>query len=632
MNSVILGTAGHVDHGKTALIEALTGTNTDRWEEERRRGITIDLGFARFPDQTGDPEISVVDVPGHEDFVKNMLAGATGVDVLLLVVAADEGPMPQTLEHLWIARLLGVRHGVAALTKSDLVEPDWQELARDAVAKELERVFGSTDWPVIPVSAVSGDGLEQLTSAIRSAARSARQRPAADLFRLPVDRSFTVRGVGTVVTGTVWSGQIATGAELRLLPADKTARLRGIQRHGQEVQIVSAGQRAALALVGIDRGEVRRGQVLVSDGVWRPTRLLDTNLTLLPGTPRPLRHWQRVRFHLGTAETLARVVLYDDPELPPGQSALAQLRLEEPVVARAGDRFVIRFYSPVTTIGGGTVVDPWAHRRRRLSQQTAAELRARSMIGSREALERAVAGQAAGASTVELAVAIGLPPAEIAAELQDLREAGAVRQLGEGWHSTEALDLARAAVLELLRRGHDRDTGARGVGLESLRSEADQPAALVDAVLADLECEEKVRIDGSLAALAGHVPRLQPEQQKLADAAVQRLRQAGLAPPGVKELASALGVRGEALLPVLKFKVDEGALVAVTADLYLDSGAIREVKRRVGEVLGTGGVGTPSQLREALGVSRKYLIPLLEYLDAVGFTRRTAEGRVLREV
>ena len=288
MSSVILGTAGHVDHGKTVLVETLTGINTDRWEEERQRGITIDLGFAPFPSPLGDVELSVVDVPGHEDFVKNMLAGATGFDVLLLVVAADEGPMPQTREHLWIARLLGVEHGIVAITKSDLVDSEWRGLVTESVKEELEKVFGSIDWPVIPVSAVTGDGIDSLRAAILETARNLRARRDDDLFRMPVDRSFSVRGVGTVATGTIWGGRIDVGAEVNILPGDRRARVRGIQVHNSDAQSGVAGQRAALALVGIERSEVRRGDVLTSSPVWRPTRYLDAELHLVPDSPWPL--------------------------------------------------------------------------------------------------------------------------------------------------------------------------------------------------------------------------------------------------------------------------------------------------------------------------------------------------------
>lgn len=632
MKSVILGTAGHVDHGKTALIEALTGTNTDRWEEERRRGITIDIGFAGLDTGDADLEISVVDVPGHEDFVKNMLAGASGVDMLLLVVAADEGPMPQTREHLWIARLLGVQHGIAAISKADLVDSEWCELVRESVAEELQKVLGLNDWPVLPVSAVSGAGLTELGEAILNTARATRARTHDDLFRMPVDRSFSVRGVGTVVTGTIWSGAVEVGSDVRCLPSERVARVRGLQVHGRDYAVARAGQRAALALVGLERSQVGRGDTLVRDPVWHETRYLDARLHLVPDSPWALKHWQRVRLHLGTAETMARVVLYGRERLEPGSSSLVQLRLEGPITARAGDRFVIRFYSPVTTIGGGVVLDPWARRRGRLSQAAEVELQALAEAEGKERLRMTVSGCDEGASPNELAVRAGASPSAIDQQLHELEAEGVLHQVRGLWFGEEALHSARRTLLEMLAAGHARDPGARGLSLESLRSAAGRPGGLVDAALADLESQGLVRIEGSLAALAEHVPQLDPARRVTADAAQRRIREAGLAPPTVKELAAELGVPSDELLPSLKFLAERELLVAVTADLYLAPEALREAKQRVRGVLGRGGAASPSQLREALGVSRKYLIPLLEYLDGSGFTRRTPDGRVLRDL
>ncbi len=629
MKSVILGTAGHVDHGKTVLVEALTGVNTDRWEEERQRGITIDLGFAPFPAGSPDLEISVIDVPGHEDFVRNMLAGATGFDVLLLVVAADEGPMPQTREHLWIARFLGVEQGVVAISKSDLVDAEWRGLVIESVREEVERITGTADWPVLPVSAVRREGLEELSGAILDAARAVPGRRVDDLFRLPVDRAFSVRGVGTVVTGTVWSGRVETGGEVRLLPQERRARVRGVQVHGHDVAAARAGQRAAVALVGLDRSQVGRGDMLVSDPVWRETRYLGASLQVMPTAPWPLKHWQRVRFHLGTAETLARVATPGQTPIRPGEGASIELRTERPVVARAGDRFVVRFYSPVTTIGGGRVIDPWAERRGRGARELAAAPYGPS---AGERLRRAIERRAEGTSIPELAVLVGLSPPQAQRELADLAAAGSLRQLGDLWFSASALRTAREATLGVLDREQARDAGARGVGLEVLRGAVGAPAAVVNAVLAELESQGVIRVEGSVAARADHVPRLRPEQESIAAAARERIQAGGRAPPTVKELATALALSADELIPVLKFLRAEGELVAVTADLYYGRQVINEVELRVRATLERSQVATPSELARALGVTRKYVIPLLEYLDAAGLTQRTAAGRVLREL
>lgn len=631
MKSVIVGTAGHVDHGKTVLVEALTGVNTDRWEEERERGITIDLGFAPFPSRADKLEVSVIDVPGHEDFVKNMLAGATGVDVLLLVVAADEGPMPQTREHLWIARLLGVETGVVAITKSDLVDEDFLGLVAESVRDELARIFPASDWPILPVSARTGDGIDELKAAVLDAAGRARSRRDDDLFRMPIDRSFSVRGVGTVVTGTIWSGAVEAGGEVRILPGERAARVRGVQVHGVALHRAAAGQRAALALVGVELSEVGRGYVLVESPVWRETRYLDAELLLLPDSPWPFKYWQRVRFHIGTAETLARVVLFDRDRLEPGDRALVQFRFEQPVVARAGDRYVVRFYSPVTTVGGGVVVDPWTPRHARIGEEAIERLRSVANSDGKDRLLSVMRELREGASEAELAVLVGTPPSDLSGDLGELAADGSLREIGGRWYEAASVSDARRALTEGISLSHARNADAPGVSLESLRSAADAPPELVNAVLSDLQRDGTIRIEGSVAALAGHVPKLSEEQEAVAESALAHIAEAGLAPPGVKELAAEAGVPADRLLTVLKFLCGQGELVAVTPDLYYASGAIKEVKQRVKATLGRGKAATPSELRGALGISRKYLIPLLEYLDSEGFTRRRGEGRVLRE-
>ncbi len=401
---LVLGTAGHIDHGKTTLVHALTGVDTDRLAEEKRRGITIDLGFAELP-LDDDTALAVVDVPGHEGFVRNMLAGATGIDVMLLVVAADEGVMPQTREHLAIVELLDVAAGVVAVTKADLVEPEWLHLVVDDLAEQLAGgPFG--DAQIVPVSARTGAGLDALRAALGDSAQRARQRDAAGLFRLPVDRVFTIRGTGTVVTGTIVSGGVHDGASVRILPgpaariaagptahglgAGLVARVRGVQVHGAVAENARAGHRAALALAGVDHADVRRGNVVVSsDAPWRPTSMLSARIRVIPGTEWRVRNRQRLRIHLGTAEVMGRAILFGTRELGPGDEAWAQLRLETPLVARAGDRFVLRSYSPVTTLGGGTVAEPLPPKRKRLDDDARAALDA-VLAAAPDAAERLV--------------------------------------------------------------------------------------------------------------------------------------------------------------------------------------------------------------------------------------------------
>src|SRR5690606_17235866 len=416
MERLILGTAGHIDHGKTTLVRALTGTDTDRLPEEKRRGITVDIGFAALdlPDGT---HFGVVDVPGHEAFVRNMLAGASGVDVALLVVAADEGVMPQTREHLAILALLDVRALVVALTKTDLVDAEWLELATEDVGTLLE----ATPWPdapIIPVAGTTGAGLDELRDALAASAHGSRERRRDDQIRMPNDRVFTVHGTGTIVTGTAWSGTVQRDVHLRLLPADRNVRVRGVQSHGTASEIAGAGERTALALAGLERSDVARGDVLVQGDAWRAADILTVLLTLLPDAPRALEPGDRVRAHLGTDEAMARVTLMGNPRIAPGETLWAQLRLERALVTRARDRVVVRSDSPVVTIGGGVVAEPGAPRRGRLADDDAGRLRD-VITGAAEAAIMACAGLHPwqGAERAALPITTGLPPRDVEAAL-----------------------------------------------------------------------------------------------------------------------------------------------------------------------------------------------------------------------
>src|SRR5881396_1281166 len=407
----VIGTAGHIDHGKTALVKALTGVDTDRWEEEKRRGITIDLGFAPLP-LAGGIQASVVDVPGHEAFVKNMLAGATGIDVALLVIAADEGIMPQTEEHLAIVELLGVRRGIPVLTKRDLVDDEWLALVRTEVAARLER--SRIPWRApIAVSALKSEGLEDLKRALVEVAADLTDRPADDLFRLPIDRVFALAGAGTVVTGSTWSGTVAAGASVRLLPLDRDVRVRSIQVHSQDADQAGPGRRTALALVGVAKEELDRGDVAVTGTGWAPTSTLDVSLELLPGAKKPLAVRTRVRVHLGTAEVLGRVGQVR--VIAPGEISMARLLLERPLVARGGDRFVICSFSPVTTIGGGEVLDPFPPKRPRVSERGLSVGQVPAERLARFVDEAGVAGLRAG----DIAVRLGILPADVLRTVAD---------------------------------------------------------------------------------------------------------------------------------------------------------------------------------------------------------------------
>ena len=612
----VIGTAGHIDHGKTALVKALTGVDTDRWEEEKRRGITIDLGFAPLP--LGDAlQASVVDVPGHEGFVRNMLAGATGIDVALLVIAADEGLMPQTEEHLAIVELLGVRRGIPVLTKRDLVDAEWLDLIRAEVAK---RLAGSrVRWaPPVAVSSVSGEGLDELRGALTAAAQDLTERPADDLFRLPIDRVFAVAGAGTVVTGSTWSGSVAVGESVHLLPLDRVVRVRSIEVHGQAAERAVPGRRTALALVGVERDELARGHVAVRGDGWRATTLLDAAVELLPAARRPLASRTRVRVHLGTAEVLARVVQVAG--IAPGSSGLARLVLEGPLVARGGDRFVLRSFSPVTTIGGGVVLDPFP-------PQPGPRLRHRGLALTQTPAERLLGWVSeaglAGVPTRDLPVRLGILPGDVTGVIATAGKPVLVSGdvlAGRAHIAAEAERLAN--VVAAHHAAHPLD---RGMSLQALRAAmGDVPAAVVDQVL-ELGVRKKlIEVEGGDVRRPGWKAAVDPAARaKLA----ARVAAAGWQVPTVAELQREFAA--EPVGPLLAHLARDGAVEQMDQERYADPKALGDFRVALEAALKELGRATPAELKERFGLTRKHLIPLLEWSDRRGITRRTGDSRVL---
>lgn len=619
--SLIVGTGGHIDHGKTALVGALTGHDTDRLPEEKRRGISIDLGFTRL--EIGDRSFGVIDVPGHEDFIRNMLAGATGMDLLLLVVAADEGVMPQTREHEAIARLLGVTRAVVALTKIDLVEPEWRELVReDTRAFLAEGPF--RDAPIVPVSARTGEGLEEVRTALAGVSEGAARRQD-DLFRLPVDRAFTVRGTGTVVTGTVWSGTLRDSSDVTILPGEIAARVRGLQVHGAAGPAVKAGERAAVALAGVDRDRVSRGAVLVTDPGWRETRMITTHLEILPDTGWALEQRQRVRVHLGTSEVMARARVLSASALHPGEAGWVQLRLEGPLVARAGDRFVIRSFSPVTTIGGGRVVDPDPPKQRRQSDLTVPLYRA-ILDGDRPTAvrERVASAGVMGVVTGRIPLDTGASAAEVNAILD---ADPSLRVLDARAFHTDALARVREALATALDAYHRDHPLEPGMELERLRRTVpDAHEALTAGALSELVGAGEIELAGTRAARTGFRPVLSPSQLQLRDSILDLLSSGGAAPPRLAELEQRLGSTPD-LPAVLRLLEGEDRLVRIQEDLLLDKDVRDRVAREVQDRLGGRDGLEPADFREIIPVSRQYLIPLLEHLDGLGVTVRKGSGR-----
>ncbi|MBM3998155.1 MAG: selenocysteine-specific translation elongation factor [Planctomycetes bacterium] len=632
---LILGTAGHIDHGKTSLVKALTGVDTDRLPEEKRRGITIDLGFAEL--MVGEYRLGIVDVPGHERFVRNMLAGATGMDLAMLVVAADDSIKPQTVEHLEILRLLELPAGVVALTKCDMVDAEWLALVEEEIRELVQGTF-LADAPIVPTSVVTGEGLDRLREALRLAAVESMRSRAARLdapFRMAVDRVFTVPGHGAVVTGSVSAGRAAVGDELFLEPGRIAVRVRGLRNHDRPVEEVCRGQRAAINLAGVRHDEIRRGHELGAPGHLRASRRILAEIRLASDAVRPLKHRSRVRLHLGAAEFLARVRLLEGDAIPPGGSGCAQCFLDKPAVAVWRQPFVIREESPVVTIGGGIVLDSDSDPLRRPTSEDLA--RARNLLAT-DPVARASASLYfagfGGWDPTDLARTAGIDdPRPIADRLRaagDLRtitlsharsihvHRQSLRRLGE---RIEAM-LGRLHDEHPLRGRFDRRNVAHGfryVGEE----------AIVDAALVELRDAGRVRLTNDTVGLAGRGPQLSQNEEKLLRQIVEWHREAGLEGPTLADL-QARTTRNHASVPQLvKIAADQGDLVQIQGDYHIHAETDRAIRERLAAHMASGQGMTMSEMRDLLGTTRKFAVPYGEYLDRIGVTRRQGDLRVL---
>lgn len=626
MHPVTVGTAGHIDHGKSALVRALTGTDPDRLAEEQRRGMTLDLGFAHL-DLPSGRRIGIVDVPGHEALIHNMLAGAGGMDLVMLVVAADEGAMPQTREHLDILRFLRIAGGVVVLSKLDLVtDPEWLAV----VEEDLAAIVAGTPLegaPVVRVSSRTGEGLPQLVRTLDDLVARVPPRPSNGPVRLPVDRSFTMQGFGTVVTGTLWSGAIRPGDQLVILPHEREVRVRGVQVHGSAVPEARAGSRVGVNLVGVEKAEVRRGEVLATPGAFRATDRLDVRLRLLPSAP-PLKQAARLHLHLGSAATVGRVALSDRAQLAPGDETLAQLRLEEPLVALHGDRFVVRRYSPTETLGGGVVLNASPGRRRRA--QAAAALEAANRSGAEALVVSAVAATgSAGLPPGAAAAAAGVDEAGAAGAIESAVTTGLLVERGGRLFARSVLDDLRRSVEEALRAYHQRAPWRRGMPREDLKSRVAGGATdrLFDAVVGDLLAEGRVEIHRGLLALAGFEPVVPDADRRARETVMTALVGGGVSPPSVDDLRRLAAP--DAVDRMLQALMDDGLVVAVAPDLRFAASVVEQVRRMVVDTLRGGGEVTVATVRDRLRTSRKFALALLEFFDAARVTRRVGDRRVL---
>lgn len=632
--SLVLGTAGHIDHGKSSLVRALTGTDPDRLKEERDRGITIELGFARL-DLPSGRSMGVVDVPGHERFIRQMVAGATGIDAVMLVVAADDGVMPQTREHLAIIDLLGVDRGVVALTKADLVDEDWLEL----VSADIEELLEGTSIegvPVVPVSSKTGGGLPELLGALDEVATETRSRQADLPMRLPVDRVFTIAGAGTVVTGTMWSGSARKDDPLEIYPSGETGRVRGLQVHSEPVDVAHAGQRVAMNVAGVERDRISRGDLIAAPGTLVATDRFDVRFSYLgiPGDPRPFVSGVRVHVHHGTREVLGRVLLMDAEEFAPGQTGLAQIRLEEPLAPRYDDRFIVRSYSPVYTIGGGIVLDALPPRRTNLRPRERELLEALLTHDLSSASVGLLEARGLPMTSAEVAAALGVPRPQVADQLNKTPLATIIASIGG-----EAVFIAPDALVQLLAEidrvlveFHEAEPKAIGIATAALRERVDRRlgAKAFDAILATaaergLLIAEKGQVRHPQAAASALVEEAEAESRL-----VEVLEGLELAGQGPRDLAAAAGADEGVTRRVLGRLVADDRAVRLSGELYFSAGAVDLAREKLVAYLGSRGSGaSTADLKEALGVSRKYAVPILEYFDSRGFTKREGDVRIL---
>src|SRR5271156_4842183 len=628
---VIVGTAGHIDHGKSSLVEALTGTNPDRLEGEKRRGITLDLGFA-FLTLEG-VRLGLVDVPGHERFVRNMLAGAGGIDLVLLVIAADEGIKPQTREHFEICRLLGIPRGIIAITKSDLVDADTLGLVRLEI-EEFVRGSFLESAPNVPVSARSGAGLDELKQVLQRAAQAVAAKDTTQNFRLPIDRSFAMKGFGTVVTGTLISGAVKVEDEVELYPAKKRLRVRGLHSGGKEIERAVAGQRTAVNLAGIEHEEITRGMVLAPAGIFEATQRVDARITLL-ASAAPLKNRARGHFHQGTAEAIAEVILLNDAgELAAGGSAFAQLRLDKPLLLLPGDRFILRRFSPVVTIGGGTVLDARAPRHKRKDAAVAPFLGVLEHGKREEILGALVEATPRGLTLAEIVARTGWIEPETRAAAVKLAAAKRVRILGGApivVAPAKAVTDCAAAIRKAVETFHRANPLLPGIPKQELRARAGRARAeLFEAAMGDLLATRALAAAGDLVSLAGREISLSSEETRAKELIEREFESAGLTVPGFASVLAKLPVDAARAQKILQILLREKVLVKISSDLVFHRNTLQRLREMLAKYRKERGARLPiTVFKELTGITRKYATPLLEPLDREQLTRRAGDERVI---
>ncbi|HKK90070.1 MAG TPA: selenocysteine-specific translation elongation factor [Desulfobacteraceae bacterium] len=637
MNQIILGTAGHIDHGKTSLIRALTGIETDRLKEEKKRGITIELGFASIT-LPGGERVGIVDVPGHEKFIKNMVAGASGIDLVAMTIAADEGVMPQTREHMEICTLMGIEHGFIALTKIDLVDEELLELAVEDIREFTQDTF-LEDTPIVPVSSSTGEGIDLFKQQLDEICKKIPDRPFSPIFRLPVDRVFSMKGFGTVITGTLASGRAHVGETIMIYPTGITSKIRGIQVHNQGAEQVEAGTRTAVNFQGLDREAVNRGDVLSTPDALRPSHMVDAEFLYLSKNAKPLKPRTRIRFHTGTSEIIGNLVLLDREELLPGEKACVQIRLETPVSCIKEDRFVARAYSPITTLGGGEILNPVPKKHKLFNQQIIDGLNQLTSADPGEMISYFVGqGAYSGVSFSDLKVMTNIPDKKLDGALQKMLAARKIiltdKEKRIYVHKDVFDDLA-GRIVSRLDEYHSTNPLKEGMPRQELKSKfrvlKESDAKLFSLVITKLAKEKSIVEDQNLVRRAHHEVALQVDQQELKEKISSVYQKAGLTPPFFRVICSDLGVDRKSAMEVLHMLIDDKSVVKTKDDLYFDARAMNDLESRLVDFLKENGEITTPQFKDMTGISRKFVIPLIEYFDTVNLTIRVGDTRQLRK-
>ncbi len=634
MEQIILGTAGHIDHGKTSLVKAVTGTDTDRLKEEKLRGITIELGFASL-DLPNRQHLGIVDVPGHEKFVKNMVAGAAGIDIVAMVIAADEGVMPQTREHMEICTLLGIQHGLVVLTKIDMVDEEWLELVTEDIREFVQGTF-LENTPIVSVSSITNDGIQDFIATLEELCAKIPKRPPSDIFRLPVDRVFTMKGFGTVITGSLVSGNVKTGDTIMVYPPEIKSKVRGIQVHNESVEEALAGMRTAINFQGLDRTAVNRGDVLAMPGTLRPSYMIDVSLTYLETNEKPAKNRDRVRFHSGTSEIMGMLILLDRDEMKPGECTEAQLHLDSPVSCIRDDRFVLRSYSPVRTIGGGSILNPIPPKHKRFRPEIIDGLKMLAKSTAEETIPVHISQSGyTGVSFAELRLMVNMSEKHLMKTMDSILSRNVIVLADKEnriYVHNDIYENMKNKILSLLTQFHQANPLKEGMGKEELKSKFPKTVGvkLFNHLINRMIKTKEIMQDDDTIRLAEHAVSLGADQEDIRGKILDVYKNDGLTPPFVKDLCKNLDIDPGLVKDVLTLLVKDGLLIKIREDFYIFAETLEMIKNRLTGFLEEKGEITTPQFKEMTGASRKYVIPLIEYFDSSKITIRIGDIRKLR--